>query len=296
MANWTTTNTKIMGVVGRDFLRIPRVQAGVQKAFHSIFDHYGIDAQYHLFRILPDQLPLFIESAKLLQMPGFGVTMPYKRQIIPYIDHLSDTAKLYEAVNLVIIKNGHTYGYMTDGIGFCGIWDERGYQFFGKRVTMIGAGAISMSICFELAKRGVTHFTIINRSVENAEHLVLRLREKMQVSAYSRPFEQKSLDEASTDTDVLIQTTSLGMTRNNTHFPYLGFIDKLPEDAIVCDVITSPLTSDFLQCAKRLGHTCSDGADMLSYQLLPTMKYYFENEFPFDDKVTKLAQQAFRNE
>ena len=294
MINGATLTTKLMGVIARDFLRVPNTQAGVQRAFHSVFQFYGIDAQDFIFNLNPKQLPLFVESAKLLDMPGFGVTMPYKQSIVPYIDHLCGDAAVFQAVNLVIIKNGETFGYMTDGIGFCGIWDEHKYSFIQKHATIIGAGAISLSICYELVKRGVSSISIINRSLERAETTASRLHELTGLEAEVLSFEKKALNQSAIKTDILIQATSLGMTRTKTEYPFLDFLDLLPENAIVCDVITSPLETAFLKKARSRGLLTSDGADMLSYQMLPTMKYYFGDLYPFDSKVTEIAESAFR--
>lgn len=290
------TCTQIMGVIGSGFRRLPHTQAPVQRVFRAVLDKCGIEGDYYLFDLQPEELTQFIDAAKVLCMPGFGVTMPYKQAIVSHLDHLSRRAKLYGAVNLVLIRDGQTYGYMTDGIGFCGVWDDRKYTFENKRILMIGAGAISRTICCELTMRGAKQFTICNRSEARARELAAQLTSSMQVSAQTIAFESDELDKAAAGTDVLIQTTSLGMDRTGTQYPYLGFIDHLSASAIVCDVITSPLETALLRAARARGLQTSDGADMLCYQMQPTMQLYFGTQVPDAAQLTPLAQRAFRGE
>ena len=293
MVKGITSATLLMGVIGDNFKRIPGVAVGAQKMFHNVFDHYGIDAAYMRFNIAPENVGKFVEFAKIVGMPGFGVTMPHKARVIPYLDHVTDEARTYEAVNLVIIRNGETYGYMTDGIGYCGAWDAQGISLEGRNVLIMGAGAITPIISHELAKRGVAKFTILNRTVNNAQHVADIITKNTGKPATAGPMTPEMLDECAKDTGLLLQCTSLGMADNGTQHPYLGFIDLLPKDALVSDVIVNPLETELLKKARQNGHRTTDGADMLTYQLPETFHQYFGDTIKFGDDLVALGRAAF---
>ena len=287
-----TLATNIMGVITDGIPRIPGYTADVQNQFHNVFDRYGIDAQYYVFSVPPEELANFVTAAKTMRMPGFGVTMPHKHTILPYIDHLSEDSAACEAVNLVIIRNGETYGYMTDGTGYCAAWDRRGVQLEGRKVTIIGAGAIVPIICYELAKRKVAEFTILNRSTGRAENTAAIIRRTTGKPVTVRPLTTEELIRAAADTQLLLQASAIGMS-GGQEFEDLSFLDHLPKGCLVSDVVVTPVDTKFLQYARAAGFETTDGADMICNQMPETMERYYP-EVAFENDVVDLAMKAYR--
>lgn len=294
MARDLTTATYLMGVAGDQFPRLPGIAAGVQDMFHAVFDKYNIDGAYFLFSIAPKDLPAFVEFAKISGMPGFGVTMPHKNRIIPLLDDMSEDCKLTETVNLVTIKDGKTFGHNTDGIGFCGKWDKEGINLTGKRVLILGAGAITGTIANELSARGAESFRILNRTVANAESMANMIKKLTNKAVSFGPITNEELEKSATIADVLVQATPLG-GMGGGQFESLDFIDKLPKDALVADVTAVPIETELLKKARANNHNTSDGADMLMYQMPETMRAYFGNGYDFnDDVIIEIAGKSLK--
>ena len=298
MPKGITTATNLMGVVGYGFPKVAKVQADVQIMFERIYDRYDIDAAYFLFNIAPDNLRTFVDFAKASGMLGFGVTMPHKTSMVNLVDDMTDYCKLTNAVNLVVIRDGKTFGYNTDGTGFCGKWDRDGVSMEGLNVVIIGAGSITATIAYELSDRGAASFRILNRTLDNAVQkagLIQKITGKPTTAAQ---LTNSNLDEAAKKANVLVQAGSLGMMNFDgsiTDFEYLGFIDHLPKDALVAEVVPFPLETTFLKKAMAAGHRTIDGADMICYQVPQTVRAYFGEEHNFDDDtILKISLDTFK--
>lgn len=295
MAEKISLGTKIMGVITDGIPEIPGYIAEIQLENHYIMDKYGIDGTWFVWNVPGDKLGDFITAAKVLKMPGFGVTMPHKSAIVPYLDHVEDTAKACEAVNLVIIRDGETYGYMTDGTGYCAAWDEKGVDLTGRHVTFLGAGAIVPIIAYELSERGVKDFTILNRSPERANKTADIIRRTTGKDVEVLAMTNESLDEAASRTDLLIQCTPLGMvtgTDEDRDWEYLGFVDRLPEGCLVSDVLLETEDTGFLAKAKEKGFMTSNGIDMEVNQMPETFARLFP-EVEFGDDLVEIARTAY---
>jgi shikimate dehydrogenase len=108
-----TGKTKIMGIIGNP------IEHTVSPQLHNtISRRKGIDAIYVPFKVDKSGLRSAVEGLRALNVTGFNVTVPFKNDIIPFLDQISEEAKLMGAVNTVKNVNGMLYGYNTDGEGF----------------------------------------------------------------------------------------------------------------------------------------------------------------------------------
>ena len=76
------------------------------------------DGAYKLFEVNRDKIKDFTEALKLLKIKGCNVTIPYKKDIMKYVDIISDEANKIGAINTVYLNEGKLYGYNTDYFGF----------------------------------------------------------------------------------------------------------------------------------------------------------------------------------
>ena len=133
----------------------------------TIMETAGIKAEYHLYDIAPEHLES--ELPKLLKtLDGFNCTIPHKQTVIPYLDDLAPSARLYGAVNTVY--NGK--GYNTDGTGFaaCGV------VMAGRHVGITGAGGVAHVLAMEAARAGAAQIVVDARNKERAKALVNRVK------------------------------------------------------------------------------------------------------------------------
>ena len=166
------------------------------------------------------------------------------------------------AVNTVIFRDGKSYGENTDGKGFMLSLQQHNISPEGQHITIIGAGGAARAISVELAAKGASKITILNRSRARGEELVALLRDKMQINAVWQPFEPNSCIPE--DSDLLVQATNIGLYPDPS-CPQIDFASLRPE-TVVCDIIPNPMHTSFLARAGEHGCTTLNGFDMLVNQ------------------------------
>ncbi|MCK4582402.1 shikimate dehydrogenase, partial [Candidatus Bathyarchaeota archaeon] len=178
---------------------------------NAAFKALGLDAEYKLAPLKPGQLGTFIDKLKDNEVLGASVTIPHKVEVMRHLDHIDETARAIGAVNTIVHREGRLYGYNTDSTGGVGALTEKYGSLKGRNVTILGAGGASRAITYQVS-RVDCKVTVLNRSVERARNLVDDLRP--QTSAELRYGSLTQLPGVIDDTDVLINTTSVGMSPN----------------------------------------------------------------------------------
>ncbi len=117
-------------------------------------DRYNLKTKYEKKEIAKSQLATIIKQIKKKEIKGINVTLPYKREILPLIDNMSNSAKDCDAVNTVFLKKNKIYGDNTDGKGFVKSCEKNlKFNFGGTKIFLVGAGGSSYGIISELIKK-----------------------------------------------------------------------------------------------------------------------------------------------
>lgn len=176
-------------------------------------------------------------------LKGFNVTIPYKEQIIPLLDELSDEAKSIGAVNTVVLKNGKSIGYNTDTYGF-----EKTLLLHQKpqhtSAIIIGDGGAAKAVKYVLNKHHIPFITVSRKSDINFDNLTLE-----QVQEHT----------------IIIQCTPVGTFPNiddSVPFPFDGITDQ----HLIIDLIYNPEYTAFIKKAYKNGAKCVNGYYMLEQQ------------------------------
>lgn len=227
---------------------------------NNLFTHYNIDAVYLPFQVKPNDLGEAVRGLKAIGAGGFNVTVPHKSTIIPFLDGVDELAMKIGAVNTVVNEDGKLIGYNTDGPGFIKGLEGHVKSLSEQRILIIGAGGAARAIYFTLAKSSPIAVDIANRTVETAEQLVKDCPFDISSKAISLEAASRHIDQY----DLIIQTTMIGMYPKVLEQP----VDLLhiKKQALVCDIIYNPLTTQFLQDAKSHGASIQNGIDMFVYQ------------------------------
>ncbi|MGI6174663.1 MAG: shikimate dehydrogenase family protein [Christensenellales bacterium] len=257
------TNALILGVVGD-----PVAHSVSPLVHNTIFDYYDINAVYLPFHVKQGDLNRFRESLPMMNMVGFNVTMPHKAAILPYLYELSDTVSLFGAANTVRVENEKLYGHMFDGDGLVLAIKNEGVDLFDKRVVVLGAGDVTGTICDALAREGVQRITLLNRTVSKAENMASLINLEHGIETYFGGLTPNELEVSCHEADILIQASSLGMKHTGADYRSLAFINELPENAIVMDVIYNPIETEILRHARRRKLHTIDGLGMLLFQAM----------------------------
>lgn len=212
------------------------------------------------FHVNSEGLRGMVTGLKSLQnFRGAIVTMPHKKAILPWLDHLSDQAKAIGACNVIRKEaDGSLSGTMLDGEGLVSSLIANGHQVENKSVYLAGAGGAACAIAHALAAHGATTLTLYNRSMDKATTLCNALR-----SHYNGISVNLGSNEP-VHHDIIINATSVGMG-NDENIPFS--LEKLQNSALVCDIIIYPERTKLLQAAELKGHPTHYGRAMLQHQI-----------------------------
>ena len=193
---------------------------------------------------------------------GLTCTMPYKQNIIKYLDNLKEEAKIIGAVNSVLIKDNKFMGYNTDWYGIERPFTEKGINLTKKKVAIIGAGGASRSAIYAFKKNN-SIVNIFNRTKEKADSL-------------AREFNCNSYNlqdiNVVRDSDIIVNTTNVGMGELENISPINT--DILNKNHIIFDCIYKPKETLLIQKAKKVGTTIIYGWEMLLYQGVKQFEIY----------------------
>lgn len=237
----------------------------------TAFEDLGIPYRYLTVEVKPENLEVAMKALVAWNMKGVHLTIPHKVEVLKYLDHIADDAKIMGAVNTVYVKDGELYGENTDGKGFIKSLQNAGIEIKGKKVFMLGAGGAARAIAVELANAGAKQLVILNRSEERGSELkeLLEKNTKMQVE-FRKWSETAVIDE---DTDILVNTTSIGLYPNVDEKPDIDF-DSIRPEMTVCDVIPNHPHTQLLKEAEKRGAKTVDGLGMLINQAVESFRLW----------------------
>lgn len=258
-------HTLLLGVMGDP------IGHSKSPAMHNIaLEASGIPGMYVPLHVKPEQLAEAVAGTKALGFSGFNVTIPHKVEMLKLMDELDESAVCCGAVNTVVIQDGKLKGYNTDGIGYVrSLKEELNSELSGKHITILGAGGAARGVVYALLREQPASVTVINRTVDKAEQLATEFsQDTLQVQSGS----YDTLDKVLAQTDILINTTSIGMSPNSDETPLEQ--SRIPEGIIVSDLIYNPLETRFLREAKSRGCTVVGGLGMFVYQGAYAYEYW----------------------
>lgn len=201
------------------------------------------DYDYEIREIPKCELKTFMTERNF---KAINVTIPYKQDVIPYLDWLSDTAKQIGAVNTIINRDGKLYGYNTDFAGMTALIKLNGIEISGKLVLVLGSGGTSKTAVAVAKSLGARRVIRVSRTA------------KEDCITYEEAYKNFA------DAEVIINTTPCGMYPNIIGEPV--DIDAFKNCEAVVDAIYNPLRSNLVIKAKSKGINATGGLYMLVAQ------------------------------
>lgn len=240
------------------------ISAVIQKAG---FESMGIDAEYDVLETSPENLVDRVKFLKLNGYDGFNVTIPLKVPISFFMEDMDDYANIAGCINTVKITGQHRdmYGYNTDIYGFKTAIPAD-VDLKGKNACILGTGGASRAASVGLIEKGVTSIDFFTRNLINAQEPVNYLRDKFPKVKFATHQIQyvSELPECA----IVVNATPIGMkgfAMDEQPLPD-SVIKKLDKNTVVYDIVYNPLTTQFLESAKKEGLRVVEGLDMLLYQ------------------------------
>jgi len=230
---------------------------------NAAFEQVGIDYLYVPFQVKKEELGKAIAGMRALNIRGLNVTIPHKVAVIPFLDDLDDLAQRIGAVNTIVNDDGVLKGYNTDATGFLRALLERGVEPKGKTVSILGAGGASRAVSLALAERG-SNLIILNRTWDKVKEQADRISQLCQREVQALKLDRENLAKALNKADILINTTSVGMSPDIEETPVTADLIKPP--VIVFDIVYNPIKTRLLKEAEAAGAETISGIDMLVWQ------------------------------
>jgi shikimate dehydrogenase len=237
------------------------------------FKAHNIKAIYEKKKVSINEIENLISNIKNKKISGINVTVPYKKDVISYLDHLSPEARETQSVNTISLKDDMIVGHNTDISGFELSIRHAQIDLKNKKVFILGAGGVVSSIIYALKKFQVSKIAISNRTRNKAENLK-KVFKDLEIVEWGKIV----------DFDMIINATSIGLNYNDEIELDLSKI----KNKIFYDVIYNPAETRFLKSGKKLGNNILNGKMMFIYQALSAFNLWHEIKPEINHEVIKL--------
>jgi len=217
------------------------------------------DYDYELCEIPREGLDTFMTSR---DFSAINVTIPYKEEVIPYLDFIDEKAKAIGAVNTIVNRDGRLYGYNTDFFGMSALISYIGLEISGKKVLIAGTGGTSKT------------------AVAVSEALGASAVYRMSRSGREGALTYEEAYASHPDAEILINTTPSGMFPRCEDIPL--DISKFPRLCGVVDAIYNPLRSNLILEARERGIVAEGGLYMLVAQAVAAVEIFLDKKFDGD--------------
>ena len=231
-----------------------------RKFFTEKFATEGIDAQYLNFEIPSiEEFPEIIKNNPTLR--GLNVTIPYKQQVMQYLDDISEEAKAIGAVNVVKCQLStvncqlHLTGYNSDVIGFVESIKPL-LKPHHKKALILGTGGASKAIHYGLEKKLGMKTLFVSRSARKG------------MITY-----EKVTAEVLKEYEVIVNCSPVGMYPHVDECPVLPY-EALNENNLLYDLVYNPLETLFMKKGAAQGATVKNGLEMLHLQAIASWEFW----------------------
>ena len=226
-------------------------------SFSALIHARLADYKYELCELSPCEVDGFMRAR---DFRAINVTIPYKQTVIPYLDEVDEIARRIGAVNTIVNRDGRLYGYNTDFAGMCALIERMGVSLCGKKVAILGTGGTSRTARAVAAHLGAGEILVVSRTAREG------------VIDYA------TLRAAHTDTEILINTTPVGM------YPEIEGTPVEPEIFTklsgVIDAVYNPLSTVLVSRARAMGIPAEGGLYLLVAQAAFAVEHFLNIRVP----------------
>ena len=230
------------------------------KKIHALLGDYP----YEMHEITPEQVGDFVLNTAL---DGFNITIPYKKDVLPFLDQIDERALLIGAVNTVVKRDGRIKGYNTDFDGMVYMLSRAGITLKDKNVLILGSGGTSNTAQAVSKSLGAKKVSVLSRVGE---------------------INYENYKEKVADTEVVINATPVGMYPEN----YTCKIDlsAFPMLTGVADAVYNPALTTLLYQAKKRNLSYTNGLPMLVAQAKYALEIFMDKKIS-DSVIEPIIKQ-----
>ncbi|MCY4306250.1 MAG: shikimate dehydrogenase [Aestuariivita sp.] len=250
--------------------------------FHHWIRVHSLQGYYVPLNVSSENLEKVIRTMPKMGFVGCNVTLPHKERVLHIADDATDEALRIGAANVLnFYDDGQIIADNTDEFGFSENLQEcaPNWRPEAGSAIIIGAGGAAKAVVSSLLKLGVPKITIMNRTYSRAEVIQKTFGQKINIATWS------DADDLLADVNLIVNSTSLGMIgQKKLNFP----ISEITKKTVVADLVYTPLNTNFLKAAKKVGCKTVDGLGMLLFQAAPCFKRWFGVMPTVDSKLRSI--------
>lgn len=239
-------------------------------SFSKIIHEMLADYTYDLIPLTREEFHAFMEAK---DFTALNVTIPYKQDVIPYLDELDPLAKEIGAVNTIVNRNGRFIGYNTDFYGFQYMLQYHDMAIKDRKCLVLGSGGTSRTVQAVLKHLGAAQILVVSR------------RDSDTTISYENCYEKH------TDAEVIVNTTPLGMYPNIDASPLN--LSPFTKCQAVADAIFNPLRTKLTLQAEELGIKNATGLTMLVAQAKQAIEYFLDKKID-DGKIEEVYRELLK--
>ena len=242
--------------------------------------HKLIDSSYEKKKIEIKDIESIVKQVRNDEIKGVNVTVPFKKEVIPFLDRLDSVALSTQSVNTLCKVKNEVWGYNTDAKGFDESLTWNNIDYRDKNIFILGAGGVTSSIIHNLIFTANKIF-ITNRTKEKAEQL------KKFSDLTGKKIEIIDWGQTPKNCDLVINTTSVGLKKDeNLGLDFKDYENN--KDVLFYDLIYNPEETNFLMGAKLRGNKTMNGKMMFLHQARIAFQIWTGVAAEINDEVVKL--------
>jgi len=257
------------GLIGK------KLSHSYSKTIHNIFyDLTDKKGEYELYEIESEnKIEQFLIKCKKSKINNLNVTIPYKKEVMKYMDYISEDGKKINAINTIKIYKGEFYGYNSDYYGFIKTLEKEKIKVKGTKWIILGTGGASKSVVVALKDLGAVDIKLVSRTKKAAD--IINYDQLKSIKGY----------------EGIINTTPVGMFPNIKESVVGNNIIKNYKYAI--DLIYNPEITVFLQYAKNNGLVYANGMYMLVAQAVKAQEIWNDETYK-DDIIENIYKKMVK--
>ena len=301
LQNWRTATADSQPPLRLAVFGDPVAHSASPPMHNAALERCGIDARYTRLHIRPEELE---EALRLLPSQGFigaNLTIPHKAAALPLMDEVDDHARRVGVINTVVVEDGKLLGFNTDGPGLVrALRAEFSVDLRDLRVLVLGAGGgAGRAIAIQCGLERCERLVLVNRTVEKARAIASELTSYFDDARVSGPvarlevipWEEDALRFQLSNTDLVINCTSVGMKRTDPS-PLPSAL--LEPHLMVYDTIYTAARTKLMLAADEVGARSANGFSMLLHQGALAFEIWFNREAPLEVMRDALLGHARR--
>ncbi|MFQ5891936.1 MAG: shikimate dehydrogenase [Candidatus Methanofastidiosia archaeon] len=243
------SETRLLCLLGK-----PVIHSKSPYLHNSLIKKYNLNVVYLAFKVFDFEIA--VSCLKALNFLGANITLPFKSDVLEFLDSIDDDARTSGAVNTVLNKNEKLYGFNTDVYGI-----RKSLKVRDKKVLILGAGGGARAACVALKENEIV---VVNRDFRRAKEL------EKNFNCRAEAF--KNLNLVVRESDVVVNATPVGMYPNSD----ISLIPKefLKKEHTVFDMIYNPKMTKLLKDANAVGAKTISGVEMFLHQGLKSFEIW----------------------